>query len=212
MTTGKSGAFALNISRLFSRKGSAAGADKINDHLRWKATRLMPLLGWPGILAIGVLVMCVPFYISTIRPLQLSLDSMQQDLNSNRERSSKPQAAVDHRLDTPSEQLANFYKFFQAEKTSPHWLGLMVEIANKRGLELDHGEYAVVRETEGQLRRLKITLPVQGTYPQIRQYLATLIYEIPGMSLENVEFERKDITDTELQAKIKLVLYLRQES
>jgi len=59
----------------------------------------------------------------------------------------------------------------------------------------------VVRDSVGQLRRFKITLPVQGTYPQIRQYLTALIEAIRYV-MENVQFERKDITDTDLQAKI----------
>ena len=209
--TGKSNALIVTLSRLFARGGQSPHANDINERLRWTANRLMPLLGWPGILAVGLLVMCLPFYFSTIRPMQMNLEALQLDLNTSRDRSLN-HAVVDHSLDTPGEQLAEFYKFFPAEKTSPHWLGLMVEIADKKGLALNHGEYAVVRDSVGQLRRFKITLPVQGTYPQIRQYLATLIAEVPSMSLENVQFERKDISDTDLQAKIKLVLYLRHES
>jgi len=209
--TGKTSAFQHQISRLFSQNSQSASAIPIAEQLNWRVNRLLPLLGWPGILAIGLLVMCVPFYFSTIRPLQASFGSLQLSVNSNRVQSSTP-AAVDHSSDTPGEQLAEFYKFFPSEKTSPHWFGLMVDVANQKGLALNHGEYAVVRDSVGQLRRFKITLPVQGTYPQIRQYLTALIEAIPSMSLENVQFERKDITDTDLQAKIKLVLYLRQAS
>lgn len=162
-------------------------------------------------MAIGLIVMCIPFYFSTVRPLQTSIDSMQINIISSRAQALTT-TTVDHSSDTPSEQLAEFYKFFPAEKTSPHWLGLMVAIANQKGLALNHGEYAVVRDSVGELRRFKITLPVQGSYPQIRQYLAALIEEVPSMSLENVQFERKDILDTDLQAKIKLVLYLRHQS
>ena len=209
--TDKSSAFALNISRLFSRSARTLSPDEFSELLRWKTNRLMPLLGWPGVMAIGLLVILIPFYFSAIRPLQTNLASLRLDLVTSHDRSLKHDE-VDHSLDTPSGQLAKFYQFFPPEKTSPHLLGMMVEIANRKGLALNHGEYAVVNDTEGQLRRYKITLPVQGTYPQIRQYLAILIKEIPSMTLENVQFERKDITDTDLQAKIKLVLYLRQQS
>ncbi len=207
----KSNALADTFSRLLGRNAQFSTADDFNERLRWKTNRLLPLLGWPGILAIGLLVMCLPFYFSTIRPMQVSLEAMQEELNSSREHSLNREA-IDHSLDTPGEQLAEFYKFFPPEKTSPHWLGLMVEIANKKGLALNHGEYTMVSDSVGQLRRFKITLPVEGTYPQIRQYLASLIEAVPSMSLENVQFERKEISDTDLQAKIKLVLYLRHAS
>jgi hypothetical protein len=206
--TGKTGALTQNILKLFARNGQASEADVYLEQLRWKALRLMPLMGWPGILAIGLLMMCIPFYFSSISPLQENLDALRAELNKTRDHSLN-QPANEHALDTPGDQLVEFYKFFPEEKTSPKWLSLMVETANKRGLALNHGEYAVARDTMGQLRRIRITLPVEGTYPQIRQYLAELISVIPNISLENVQFERKDIVDTELQAKIKLVLYLR---
>jgi hypothetical protein len=209
--TEKTNEFQLLIARLFAQNSPSGPVIPIAEQLNWRFNRLLPLLGWPGIVAIGLLVMCVPFYFSTLRPLQASFDTLQLSAISNR--AQMPYApVVDHSLDMPSEQLVKFYKFFPSEKTSPQWFELMVDIANKKGLALNHGEYAVVRDTVGQLRRFKITLPVQGTYPQIRQYLTALIEAVPSMSLENVQFERKDITDTDLQARIKLVLYLRQAS
>ena len=206
----KSTTILLRLASLIKRSDQVSAEVSLQEKLRWHADRVLPLLGWPGILAIGLLVMSVPFYFSTVRPLQSSLESMRQILNSARDPSS--QTKVDHSLDTPTEQLAEFYKFFPPEKDSPRWLGLMMEIANRNDLILKHGEYVVVRDSVGQLRRFRITLPVQGTYPQIRKYLAALIADIPSMSLENVQFERKDIVDTSLQAKIKLVLYLGQGS
>ena len=88
----------------------------------------------------------------------------------------------------------------------------MVVVAAKNGLSLNEGEYKVAQDKVGQLMRYKITLPVQGKYPQIRKFLAALPAEIPMMALENVQFERKDIVDAGVQAKIQLVLYLVQAS
>jgi hypothetical protein len=207
--TSKLNTLEASISRLLGQNGEPFSRDVFAEQLRWNVLRLLPQLSWPGVLAIGLLVMSVLFYVSTMRPLQASVNAKLIEVKVNREHFMQP-AVTDHSLDTPGEQLAEFYKYFPAEKTSPHWLGLMMEIANKRGLSLNHGEYAIVRDSTGELRRVKITLPVQGSYPQIRQYLAELIEQVPSMSLENVQFERKDINDTDLQAKVKLVLYLRR--
>jgi hypothetical protein len=70
----------------------------------------------------------------------------------------------------------------------------------------------VTQDKVGQLVRFKITLPVQGKYKQIRRYLSSLGSEIPNMALENVQFERKDVLDTNVQVKIKLLLYMVQSS
>ncbi len=195
------------FSGLFKQDGHPASAVSFQEKLRWHSQRLLPQLGWPGMVAVALLVASIPFYFSAIRPLQSNLDALKQSLEYARD-----PVKVDHSADTPMEQLDEFYRFFPSEEDSPRWLGKMVEIADKNGLVLNHGEYAVVRDSAGQLRRFKITLPVQGTYPQIRRYLAALIAEIPNMALENVQFERKDIEDKKLQARIRLVLYLGQAS
>lgn len=207
--TNHASAMLSRISGLFKKSRQPVAAVSFQEKLRWHSQRLLPRLGWPGMVAIALLVTGIPFYISTIRPLQADLGALKAATEAARDGSP---AKADHRLDTPVEQLAEFYRFFPSEEDAPLLLGKMVDIAGRNGLSLTHGEYAVVRDSAGLLRRFKITLPVQGSYPQIRRYLAALIAEIPNMALENVQFERKDIGDTKLQARIRLVLYLGQAS
>jgi hypothetical protein len=198
------------LSRILSKNYSQSSEVSIKEKFRWSANRLIPRLGWPGILAIGLLAMSVPVFFSAIRPMQSEQQTIRHNLSSDYDQSVNKK--VNRSLETPVEQLAEFYEFFPSEMESPRLLGLMVEIANKNNLALNHGEYTLVRDSVGQLRRYKITLPVTGSYPQIRKYLSKLIEEIPFMSLENVQFERKDTEELDLQAKIILVLYMRQAS
>jgi hypothetical protein len=198
------------LSRIFPIKYSQTSDVSIKEKIRWNSNRLIPKMGWPGILAIGLLATSIPVFFSSIRPLQSEQQSIRHNLSSDYDQSINKK--VNRSLETPVEQLAEFYEFFPPETESPRLLGMMVDIANNNNLALNHGEYSLVRDTVGQLRRYKITLPVTGNYPQIRKYLSKLIVEIPYMSLENVQFERKDIEDLDLQAKIILVLYMRQAS
>ncbi len=192
------------------KKNAELVAPSLSEQMNRKLRLWLPMLGWPGILAISLLALCLPWYFSTIRPLQERLDVAQNIAAATR----------DHALDNqrrggitlPSDQLTKFYEFFPPEKNSPQWLGKMVEVAEKTGLSLNHGEYAVSRDKVGKLVRIKITLPVQGNYPQLRKFLAALTTEVPFMALENVQFERKDILDSTVQVKLKLLLYLVQES
>jgi hypothetical protein len=70
----------------------------------------------------------------------------------------------------------------------------------------------VTQDKVGRLVRFKITLPVQARYTQIRKFLSALNSEIPNMALENVQFQRKDVLDSDVQVKIRLQLYMVQES
>lgn len=180
--------------------------------IRWRLRYWLPRLGWPGILAIGLLAICLPFYFSTLRPLQARLDDAQRYANSAQADIQHASATVHSRGSAPDEQLAEFYKHFPAESNSPLWLEKLAALAEKNGLSFNVGEYKMTRDKFGQLVRFNIILPMHGKYPQIRKFLASVTTEIPSMALENVQFERNKIMDSSVNAKVKLVLYLVRES
>jgi Tfp pilus assembly protein PilO len=187
-------------------------AVSLRQHLRWTSRRWLHILGKPGVLAIGILVVFPPFYFSAIAPVQERLDAARRSTLSLREQilnASKPQDGVRR---TPEEQLAEFYRIFPDERSSPQWLGKLVALAAKNGLALHEGEYKATRDKVGRLTRLQMVLPVKGDYLQIRSFLAMLTAEIPIIALENVQFTRQNITDSRVEASIRLALYLEQES
>ncbi len=175
-------------------------------YLRWQLRDKLILLGIPGIIALALLLAGVVFYFVSIRPLQTGIVLAQRTVDPQRV-AVKPVVKS-----TPTLQLAEFYKYFPAENKAPVWLGKLVEVAGEHGLSLNDAEYKVSQDKVGQLIRMKIAFPVQGKYPQIREFLAALVNEIPSMALENVEFVRNTIADTSVEAKIKVVLYLVQKS
>lgn len=201
-----------SMSLYFFQQDTSVTMISFSEQLRWKLRQWLPLLGWPGMLGIGLLTICIPMYLATIRPMQIRLDVAQHNEAAASANIENKNIAKHRSSDTPSEQLIEFYKFFPTEKDSPEWLAKLVTVAEKNGLSLNEGEYKVTQDKVGKLMRYKITLPVEGKYPQIRKFLGSLPVEIPALALENVQFERKDIVDATVQAKIKLVLYLVQAS
>lgn len=206
----KSPAWLRGISPFAVRNDAALPAVSLSAQLRWQLRHWLPRLGWPGIVGISLLVICLTLYLSTIRPLQTRLAEAQRRVALSGEQFLNASA---HRGEgTPSEQLVKFYKFFPPEKNSSEWLGKLVAVAENNGLSLNEGGYQVTRDKAGRLMRFRITLPVHGKYQQIRKFLASLSTEIPIMALENVQFERNKIIESAVKAKVKLVLYLVQES
>lgn len=206
----KSTAWLRGISPFALRNDAAVPAMSLSAQLRWKLRHWLPLLGWPGIVGISLLAICLTLYLSTIRPMQTRLAEVQRRVVSESEQFLN--ASIHRGEGTPSEQLVKFYKLFPTEKNSPEWLEKLVAVAEKNGLNLNEGGYQVTRDKAGRLMRFRITLPVHGKYQQIRKFLASLSTEIPIMALENVQFERNKIIDSAVKAKVKLVLYLVQES
>jgi Tfp pilus assembly protein PilO len=81
--------------------------------------------------------------------------------------------------------------------------------AIKSGITLQQGEYALVADVEGDFARLQITLPVKGSYPQIRTYAQALLQAIPALSLDEIGFRRDSVRNPHVEARLRFTLYLK---
>ncbi|BCB27611.1 hypothetical protein SKTS_24970 [Sulfurimicrobium lacus] len=190
----------------------AAIAPPLWSRVRWTARHWLRRIGAPGILAIGILVMCPALYFSAIRPMQARLDTARFSADRLHEQLALAGKSSSSARLSPAEQLTEFYGKFPHEGCSPQWLEKLVALAASRGLTLNDGEYKATREKVGKLVRYQMTLPVKGEYPQIRRFLTDVPGTLPVIALENVQFERQKVADPNVEAKIKMVLYLEQAS
>ena len=53
-----------------------------------------------------------------------------------------------------------------------------------------------------------MTLPVQGPYPLIRAFVSAVLRELPTVSLEQIQFQRKDVADGSVDAQISFIFHL----
>jgi hypothetical protein len=165
-------------------------------------------LGWPGILGLGLFVFVTAFYFSTFRPEQARLGEIQAEVSKLVESRTRAVEAPK----SSGEKLTAFYQFFPPTGHIADLLGKIYAAADKQSLQLDHGEYKAVGDTVGRLTNYQITLPVKGTYPQIRKFVAAALAEVPNLSLDSIQFERQKVGEPTVEAKVKLVLYLGQRS
>ncbi len=178
----------------------------------WARWRWVHLLGWPGIVGAGLLAACPAFYLSAIEPAQARLSEAHQSATSIQERVQLAANGLNRGELSPGEQLAEFYRIFPNEKNLLPWVEKVFAVAQSEGIRLDEGEYRVTRDRVGRLVRFQMTLPVHSSYPQVRNFLNHVHAEIPIASLEHLQFERQKVNDPEVQAKIKLALYVERES
>jgi hypothetical protein len=54
-----------------------------------------------------------------------------------------------------------------------------------------------------------VTLPVAGTYPQLRAFIAAVLEDMPTASIDALRFERKGAAQTRLDAQVRLTLHVR---
>src|SRR5207247_1260076 len=55
----------------------------------------------------------------------------------------------------------------------------------------------------------RVTLPVRGSYAQLRGFLGVLLTSMPTASIDALRFERKKAADTQLEAQVRVTLHAR---
>ncbi len=165
--------------------------------------------GAPGVIAAGLLVFLAAFYLSALRPEQLRLADLREK-DDAMQRGAALGGAQPAR--TATDSLADFYGSFPPSARLPDLLEKVYAAADRQELKLDQGEYRVIRDNAGGLMQFQILFPVKGTYPQIRKFVAAALADVPTLSLDSIEFERQKVGDPNVEAKVKLVVYLGRAS
>jgi hypothetical protein len=161
-------------------------------------------LGPTGVIGIGVLIFCIPFYFSAVRPAERELQAQRSVAERLRARVPFQPVASEGR----AEELRRFYSLFPPLEKLPDQLELIYSLARAAKLELLQGEYRLEKPPVG-LAYYRITLPLRGSYAQIRQFIGSTLKSMPVASLEALRFERKRVGDTRIEAQIRLTVYFR---
>ena len=170
------------------------------------ARRALATLGWPGILGLVLLVSTVVMYATMVQDRTARLAELKREsasLKSRIELAAKTGIPETGSMD----ELNKFYGFFSGT-TLTEWLDKLYQAAATQKLVLEQGEYRLSPDKSGKLARYQITLPVKGSYLQIRQFVDQALIDVPVAALDDINFKREAIGATQLEARIKFTLYV----
>jgi Tfp pilus assembly protein PilO len=181
--------------------------------VRWVARRELSRLTWRGLAGAALLIFALGFAVSSLLPAQRHAAQLKSDVGELRSRlravgDGPAGAAV---VAPRATQLENFYAFFPHVDTLPDWIGRIHTAAARNGLILESGDYLLERRKEQRLVQYQITLPVRGSYGQIRGFVAEVLEKVPAAALEDVVMKRESIAAPALEARIRWVIYLAGE-
>jgi len=167
---------------------------------------LLARLGLPGVLGVGVLLAAAGFYFSAVAPVEREIDA--QRLAAERLRARTPYQPVS--AGGREEELQRFYALFPPIERLSAELEELYGLARAAKLELAQGEYRL--EKSAGLWSYRVTLPVRGSYPQIRAFVGAVLRDKPIASLDALRFERKRAGETMLDAQLRLTVHFRPSS
>ena len=160
--------------------------------------RFLESLGAAGVAGIGVLLFCVPFYFSALAPAQAKLEKIRK-------------VPVTEKREEPVTELERFYSRFPRVERLHGELEALYAHARASQVQLLQGEYRLESHA-GALTAYHVTLPVRGSYQQLRQFVGRVLRDMPTASLDALRFERKKAADAQLEAQVRLTIYLRKGS
>jgi len=105
-------------------------------------------------------------------------------------------------------RLQNFFDNLGDNGYAEQQLKTIFDIAAKKNLKLNAGEYKSGEERNSDTVAYQIQLPVNGPYAAIREFCEEVLLAIPFASLDEISIKREVIGRNNLDAKLKFTLYL----
>jgi hypothetical protein len=107
-----------------------------------------------------------------------------------------------------ADQLEQFNRRFPALSEAPALVLKLHGIAAQNSLTLDTGEYRLLRERDGGIARYQVTLPLRGTYWQVRLFVAQVLEELPASALEEIAIKRDSVSAAGVETRVRFTFYL----
>ncbi len=185
-------------------------ARALTAHASWWLRREASRLGWRGIAGIALLVLAAALVVFVLRPAQREADELRAEVAQVRAALRAGTGATAGAAVLPSKivQLETYYAFFPDVSTLPDWLGEVHLAARRHGLALDSGQYQLQHPAGARLARYELDLPLRGTYPQLRAFLAEVLTKVPAASVEEVLVRRDSVANREMEARVRFAIHL----
>lgn len=173
--------------------------------------RLAYYVQWLGPIGIAGLVMMLLAAVGWFTVVR----SDNREIEASRQKVDALQHQVTAKISLPvssplnqEDQLSVFYNGFSKAESAPGTLQNIYRAAKKQSLALDTGEYTRLQTGSERLVRLRVSLPVKGTFKQVLGFMDKVLVENNTVALENASFKRDKVDDDLVDAKLVFLIFM----
>ena len=166
-------------------------------------------IGTAGVVGLALLVFSLGLLLATNLPLRREAVDLERALDEVR-----AAAASSHRARIeagPEARLATFLAGLPRQADLPQVIGVMLREAEQAGVELERGSYELRPGDSKLMARYTVSLPVQATYPQIRDMTGAILAALPAVALESLRIERDGVSDEVVVADLRFAVFVRSD-
>lgn len=171
------------------------------NRLHWRLHQWARRTGIAGLAGMGFLVLALLLQLTQVEPLQRTTQAQREQLAALRLVAVAPDAAP---APTPFNPLAMLPPTGEASQL----IGELERMARAHGLELPRGQYSVTPLAGSSLQRWQLVLPVEAPYPALHAFIAAALERLPNLTLDELKLKRERIEAGELQAELRLSLFV----
>jgi len=161
-------------------------------------------LGLTGFLGAALLMFAVIHFLSAALPERERIAALSDEVS----RFGTAAPSTDPRPGDPGQDLETFYRYFEkSASVSGALTGLHDAVADS-GLAFEAAQYRLARDSSLRLARYEVTVPLRGTYAQVRSFVAALLERLPQVALEDVAIKRDSVGAASIEARLRLSIYM----
>jgi hypothetical protein len=179
--------------------------------LRVALSRAIPMavyqfnrVGRAGVIGAGLLMSAAIFLFAAVLPQYRVVTALRDEITTAQRRGP---AEV-----SPHLRLNRFVEGLPKRSELPGIAGQMFKLAAAAGVTLDRGRYELTPLHAGHLARYRMSFPVKGAYPGIRQFIDSTLIAIPSAAVDGLRIERKGVGDPTVEADLRFSVFVRNES
>jgi hypothetical protein len=165
----------------------------------WSVSRT----GRSGLIGIGLIATSLVFLVSTYVPMTHEIQQLNGDLGVAR-----AHAAAVRKVAVVSDSPQSM-KNLPKRTEVPDLLANLLSRADAAQLSIDTAKYEVTAGKAGAIVRYQVAFPVSGSYPKVREFIDQTLTEMPALSLDEFNIQRKSIADPVITAQITMTLFTR---
>jgi hypothetical protein len=166
--------------------------------------RIARRAGWPGALGMGLVALALAYGHFGNGETRRQIAQLAEQQRSLREQAARPAS----RALPAREQLEHFYRRFPGGHAMQEVLVGLHELAAKHGLSPLRADYRDSAEPGTPLRRMRVLIPVRGSYKAVRAWLDDVIATMPQVAIEGLELRRADAGD-EVEVQARFIMLVR---
>ena len=170
------------------------------EEVRYRAGRVGSL----GMIGIALAVGALATLVALALPLRDSISQL-------REVQSHPQSAGPTSTQALHE-MTQVLASFPARSGAPEVMEKILAQATAAGVELPRGQYEFIADREGVAAHYRVSLAIKTGYPQLRDFMDRTLLALPGVGIESLRIERKNVGDDTIEAELKLAIFVKDRA